>query len=110
MITVGKNKHIRLKQEVQRYLSSFERFQEELPSFKEFRKSIGLPAEMTINLSETKEEMEAIRRDGARLHKGKEDPTRFTLTKIVVDVFFDMKIGFEKLLQESLFSEGRKCI
>jgi len=109
VITVGTNTHTRLKQEVQKYISSFERFQEELPSFKEFRRSENLTSEMTIDLSETKDQMEAIRRYEARLQKGKDDPTWFTLTKMVTDVFFEMKREFEKLLQESMFFEGRKC-
>ena len=109
VITVGINTHTRLKQEVQKYLSSFENFQEELFSFKEFRKSIGLPAEISIDLSETKDEMEAIRRYEARLKRGKDDPTGFVLSKMVVDVFFEMKKDFEKLLQEPLFPLGRKC-
>lgn len=106
---MGKNIHTRLKEEVQRYLSSFEGFQEELPSFKEFRKSVNLLAKMTIDLSETKDQMEAIRRYEARLQKGKDDPIWFTLTKMVTDVFFEMKKEFEELMQEPMFLEGRKC-
>jgi len=64
---------------------------------------------LSIDLSETKDQMEVIRRYEARLKKGKDDPTWFILTKKVVDVFFDMKKDFEKLYQESLFFEGRKC-
>ena len=106
---MGKNTHTRLKEEVQKYLSSFERFQEELVSFKEFRRSVNLPAEMTIDLSETEDQMEAVRRYEARLQKGKVDPTWFTLTKMVTDVFFEMKREFEELLQESFLLEGRNC-
>ena len=103
VITVGINTHTRLKQEVQKYLSSFENFQEELFSFKEFRKSIGLPAEISIDLSETKDEMEAIRRYEARLKRGKDDPTGFVLSKMVVDVFFEMKKDFENSYKNLFF-------
>ena len=106
---MGKNKHIRLKREVQKHLSSFEKFHEELPSFQHFRRSENLPAEMTIDLSETQDQMEAIKRYEKRLHKGKNDPTWFTLTKMVTDVFFEMKKEFEELLQEPMFLERRKC-
>ena len=109
MKEVGKNMYTRLKEEVKKYLSSFKRFQEELQSFKEFRRSIDLPSEMTIDLSETKDQMEAIRRYEARLQKGKDDPTWFTLTKMVTDVFFEMKKEFEVFMQEPQFLEGRKC-
>ena len=105
---VGTNTHTRLKESVQRYLSSFENFQEELISFKEFRKSINQPLEMTIDLSETDDLMEAIRKHEADLKRGQDDPTWFLFKTMMVDAFFEMKRDLEKPFPEPLFLEVRK--
>ncbi|MCG3256200.1 MAG: hypothetical protein KAU62_08965, partial [Candidatus Heimdallarchaeota archaeon] len=88
---MGTNTHTRVKESVQRYLSSFERFQEELLSLKDLRARINQPLELTIDLSETDDLMEALRKYEAELKRGQDDPTWFLFKTMMVDAFFEMK-------------------
>ena len=105
---VGTNIHTKLKESVQRYLSSFERFQEELLSLKDLRARINQPLELTIDLSETDDLMEALRKYEAELKRGQDDPTWFLFKTMMVDAFFEMKRDLEKLFPKPLFLEVRK--
>lgn len=105
---VGTNTHTRIKETVQRYLSSFERFQEELLSLKDLRARINQPLELTIDLSETDDLMEAVRKYEADLKRGQDDPTWFLFKTMMVDAFFEMKKDLEKLFPKPLFLEVRK--
>jgi len=105
---VGTNTHTRVKETVQRYLSSFERFQEELLFLKDLRARINQPLGLTIDLSETDDLMEAVRKYEAELKRGQDDPAWFLFKTMMVDAFFEMKKDLEKLFPEPLFLEVRK--